>query len=154
MNVVVFLPALASLFPAAAADGVLCLEGPCVLGWAWSILALTFASVWIVRRWQAGDNITRRLAPVGSDVTALAPRRAVVALVPRARTSPAQSPVTELADAGLAMRAPPTTDMSVGLPERNRVSDGSPPSHRPSPSTGTPTEPDATGHPSGQHPPA
>src|SRR5688572_30842031 len=65
MNVVLS-PALASLLASAGDTGLPCLQGPCLFGWAWSILALTFLSAWFARGWQAGDDnrgAFRRFAP-------------------------------------------------------------------------------------------
>ena len=55
MNVV-FSPALASLFAAAADGGFLCMEGTCLFGWAWTFAALTLVSVAVVHRWHAGGD--------------------------------------------------------------------------------------------------
>src|SRR5688500_10868124 len=54
MNVVSS-PALASTV-ASAADGLLCLEGPCLTGWAWVIVALTLLSAAIVQCWHPGGD--------------------------------------------------------------------------------------------------
>lgn len=152
MNVVVLLPALASFLAPAVADGALCFEGTCLFGWAWSTLALTFASVWVVRRWQMGDDGgLGRLVPAVASSGAAA---AAAALLPRVtgvasptRAAADRSLATGLADAGLALRAPPTTDMAADLACRSLL----PP--RPSRPTGTPAESEPSDAPPGQTPP-
>ena len=151
MNVV-FSPALASFLTPAVTGGALCLEGPCLLGWAWSILALTFASAWIVRCWQSGDgDVAARLMPAAAPSLAASPR--IVGSVSQAFTAPARPARTELAASALALRASPTTDMAA-RPVRNRITGRSLPPLSPSRSTGTPTEPDTCSGPPGQLPPA
>lgn len=151
MNVVVLIPAVASLLTPAVADGTLCFEGTCLFGWVWSILALTFVSAWVVRRWHDGDDLARRLLPVGSTVKAIVPQR--VDLVPQTRRSPARSSATELVRAGQSMRAPPTTtDMAADVVEQfidPASRESSPPPVRPSCPPGTP----ADDCPPGQKPP-
>jgi hypothetical protein len=160
MNVV-FLPALVSSL-LAVTDSLPCLEGPCVFGYLWTLAALTLLSAWFVRRWPEGNDLARQLQPVGASVTANLPQP--TQLTPQTRQSPAR-PRAVLAAAGLALRAPPTTDMAdpaaptLRTPRSANVAvpDGSFPSRQPDPvSPGTPTAPDvssSSGRP-GQLPPA
>ena len=140
MNVVLS-PALASIALWGAADGLLCLDGACLLGWIWTILALTLASAWIVQRhWPAGSERVARPVPVTACVappTARQPLATVVAVSYHPR------------------RAPPTTDRAVP-PARNRAPGRSSPLHPPhSRPTGTPDEPpEPSGASLGQQPPA
>src|SRR5688572_11558586 len=100
MNVVL-LPALASITIASAGtDSVLCFEGTCLLGWIWSILALTLLSAWIVQRWNAGSMFAARLAPVA------------VGIASQSCSTPDLSRRTDLVAESRASRAPPTTDMA------------------------------------------
>ena len=147
MNVV-YLPALASTLPAFA-DGALCLEGPCLLSWAWSTVALTLLSAWVVRRWQSGNDIAARLAPSVLATSAIVPQ--VVGIVSQSRQSTAR-PKAELAASGVALRAPPTTDMAA-RPVLQPAAGFSFPSPRPTRSTGTPALLEPSSVP-GQYPPA
>ena len=159
MNVV-FLPALASTL-LAVTDGAFCLEGPCVFGWLWTLAALTLLSAWVVRRWPEGADLARRLQPAGASASAIVPQP--TRLAPQTRQSPAR-PRAVLAAAGLALRAPPTTDMAdaaapvLRTPRRSSVvvAGFSSPSRQPDPvSPGTPTMPDVSpSGGSGQLPPA
>ncbi len=130
MNVVL-LPAWASTLIPAIADGPLCFEGPCLLGWIWSMLALTFASAWVVHRWTSGsdnDDLALRFAPVAgvNGRAAVQPRVSAIAS-PTDLAMQVRRRRTDLASSGHALRGPPATDMlsPACLPNR---------------STGTPTE--------------
>lgn len=108
MNVVSS-PALASLV-AAAANGLLCVEGTCLVGWAWTLVALTILSAAIAQRWHSGGDdgsglhLLRVSAGPAADAAALLPRLPGVA--PRARASSARH-VAESVAACLSLRAPP-----------------------------------------------
>lgn len=108
MNVV-FSPALASLV-AAAADGLFCVEGTCVAGWAWTLVALTILSAAVAQRWHsggddgAGPHLLRVSAGPAADAAALLPRLPGVA--PQARASLARH-VAEPVAACPSLRAPP-----------------------------------------------
>src|SRR4051794_5327303 len=71
MNVVLLPAILASYTNSTVADRFLCLQGTCLFGWVWSIVALTLLSAWIVRRWPAGtDDLTARLVPAATTAIA------------------------------------------------------------------------------------
>ena len=138
MNVV-FLPALASsLVSAVGSSGALCIEGPCLLGWAWTIAALMLLSAWLVRRWPDGGEMARRLQSAGASVSAIAPQP--TGLASPTRQAPAR-PRAVLAATGLALRAPPTTDMAAAPPGNSSrpAARRSLPSPRPLRSPGTPS---------------
>ncbi len=154
MNVV-SLPALANTF-AAAAEGLLCMEGTCLFGWAWSIVALTFLSAVIVQGWRGGGAAERHLLTVSSSP---APANAG-ALLPRlpgvvaAQTRVSARPVAEPA-ACLSLRAPPLT-FERAVPVSNPADlPSSFPSRCPDPrSPGTPAAPASPPDAPGQPPPA
>jgi hypothetical protein len=133
MNVV--LPPALTSYLASAGEAVLPVsEASGLLGWVWSITALTFLSAWIVRRWQAGDDrLSARLAPAARASTAVAP--ALAGIVPQDRAAPVRSGWSDMVAACLALRAPPTTDMLTARRSVRRPS----PSLLPTRSTGTPT---------------
>lgn len=157
MNVVSS-PALASFF-AAAADGLLCLEGPCLFGWAWTLAALTFLSVAIAQRWRSGGDDEAgphllRVSPVALP--------AAVGLLPRlpglvAQTRATVRPIAEPA-AHLSLRAPPPNFERVVPPVAKPAGDepSTPLARRPDRgrrgSPGTPIQPDCPAV-SGRNPP-
>jgi hypothetical protein len=164
MNVV-FPPALASLL-AAAADGLLCLEGTCLVGWAWTLVALTILSAAVVQRWHAGGDDGAgphllRVSPAPADAAALLPRLPGVA--PQGWASSARH-VAEPAAACPSLRAPPPKfeRAVVAVPDVDPagidLAPSSPLAHRPdgssgnSRSPGTPTVPDCPAS-SGRNPP-
>jgi hypothetical protein len=151
MNVV-FSPALASTF-AAAADGLLCMEGTCLFGWAWTLAALTFLSAAIVQRWHSGGEAGRHLLRVSpsapASAGALLPR--LPGLAPQTR-APSARLVAEPA-ACLSLRAPPLT-FERAEPAIQPADAPSLPSRRPDRrSPGTPTQPPSPDEP-GRYPPA
>ena len=137
MNVV-FTPALAFASASLLGDAVPCLNGECLLGWIWSILALTFVSAWIVRRWQTESILTgpRRLAPLA------------VCGFPAGVTQAEQSHQTAPPVASNGLRAPPTTRSSLPRLLSSR-STGSP-----SKASGSSRERSSPEAPPGQSPPA
>ena len=152
MNVV-FPPALASTF-AAAADGLLCMEGTCLFGWAWTLAALTLLSAALVQRWHSEGEAGRHLLRVSSTAPAssrgLLPR--LPGLAPQTR-APSARPVAEPA-ACLSLRAPPPTFERAEPADEPASEAPSIPSRRPDRrSPGTPTQPAPPVAP-GQNPPA
>lgn len=156
MNVVSS-PALASFF-AAAADGFLCMEATCLLGWAWTLAALTFLSVAIAQRWQSGGDEAGphllRVSPVpAAAAVALLPRLPGLAPLTRAPVRPTAEPAPRL-----SLRAPPLNfERAVVSPVISPADDApfTPLARRPGSrrgSPGTPTSPESPGR-SGRYPP-
>jgi hypothetical protein len=166
MNVVLQ-PALASLNAVAGRGDLLCLEGTCLFGWAWTLAALTLLSAWVVRRrWPAGGEMTRRLMPAGISPSAPSSSSLGMAFAPRpsggtpahptrtARATARSNATGDLAAACSGLRASPTTDMAAGRAPRLAAVFPSPPP-RLTRSTGTPTAaPAPAGAALGQRPPA
>ena len=157
MNVVSS-PALASTFAAAADGGLLCLEGACLFGWAWTLAALTLLSAALVRRWNGGGDGAG--GPHLLRVSASASARRSAALLPRLPGVAAQSrapsvrPVAEPA-ACASLRAPPHSFERAAVPVPNPADDApsSPLARRPDGrSPGTPAPPDCPAT-SGRNPP-
>lgn len=156
MNVV-FSPALASLFAAAADSGFLCLEGTCLFGWAWTLAALTLLSAAAVQRWHSGGEADlRRLVRASASSSAPAQAGAPLPRLP-GLASPTRAPsVRPLAEPAAfhSLRDPPPTFDKADSAGVNPADLPSTPPRRPDRrSPGTPAQPDCPAGP-GQHPPA